>query len=246
MKTSTKLIVGFFTLVLLTITGFVGTAKYYSTRSLIEESGKMITKSGKIEGFAKLSVRGNIKVYLTQSNENRYELKGDENYVKNINIGEIGNTLNVHPDKGMRRSKNVELHLYFTNIEELKLSGGSSIDCLAEIKGERLTIDCSGGSSGTLWLNYKDIVCESSSGTNIEMKGTADNFTLDVSSGSNVDADGLLTKQCTVDGSSGANIQVNASDKLNVDVSSGAHLSYAGNPEVKKINTSSGGSANSD
>ena len=77
------------------------------------------------------------------------------------------------------------------------------------------------------------------------MMGSAENFTLDVSSGSNVNAEGIIAKQCTVDGSSGANVQVYAIDKINADMSSGANLSYAGNPAVKNVETSSGGSANS-
>ena len=237
---------GFFALVLLCITAFVGTAKYYTSRGLIEEAGKTVTKTGSLEDLAKLSIQGNLKVYLIQGNENRFELKGDENYVNNINMSQKGSSLNIHPYKGMRRSKTVELHLYFKNVEELKIRGGSSVECLTELRGERLTLDCSAGMTGKLWLHYNKIVCESSAGTNMTMKGAADNFTLDVSSGSNVDAEDLITKQCTVDGSSGANIKVNASDRLNADLSSGANLSYAGSPVVKNVETSSGGSASAD
>ncbi|MCF6357730.1 MAG: DUF2807 domain-containing protein, partial [Draconibacterium sp.] len=80
-----------------------------------------------------------------------------------------------------------------------------------------------------------------SAGSNIKLEGRAKYFTGKATSGSNLKAEDLKTKDCSVNVSSGANIWITAKNNFNAHASSGGNIFYYGNPESTEIEKSSGG-----
>lgn len=242
MKTSTKLILGFFTIVFIGISVILSIAKYHAFKPAVEPAGKIISKSETLNSYSKLVLHENYKVHLSQGKGHKYLIKGDENYINNLRVELREGVLEISR-KEKAKMEEIEITLYFENLESVIMSGGTSLDCLSELHGKTIIINASGGASGLLLLNYSDIQCDNSSGSSLKLKGITDEFKLQASSGSNVDANELASKNSTVEGSSGAIIKVNVKDQLNANLSSGAVLTYAGNPTIKNVHASSGGSA---
>ena len=68
--------------------------------------------------------------------------------------------------------------------------------------------------------------------------------TLMASSGSSLIAQELIAQKAVARGSSGASMNIVVTEELDAEMSSGASLTYSGNPVIKNINTSSGGNIN--
>ena len=85
---------------------------------------------------------------------------------------------------------------------------------------------------------------KTSSGALVKTENTLETNTieLDSSSGSSIDADELTCIEAYANASSGANINVNVSDKLTASASSGGDIDFEGNPKNVNKDTSSGGS----
>lgn len=79
-----------------------------------------------------------------------------------------------------------------------------------------------------------------SSGANITGSGADEEFSVDASSGANVDLRELNATRVVVDASSGANVSVFASTSALVDASSGANVDIYGNPADLTADESSG------
>ena len=105
-----------------------------------------------------------------------------------------------------------------------------------------LDLDASSGSSIKFYVNAEDVTSETSSGANIKVFGKSKSFSGKASSGSSIDADELTCFEAYANASSGANINVNVSDKLTASASSGGDIDFEGNPKNVNKDTSSGGS----
>lgn len=79
-----------------------------------------------------------------------------------------------------------------------------------------------------------------SGGSDIEIKGRCKVLTATASSGADLDLEELIADNVTLAASSGSDAHVHATSSLTVNASSGADVTYSGNPEHTDINSSSG------
>ena len=91
-------------------------------------------------------------------------------------------------------------------------------------------------------VNGGAVSLEASSGAELQVAGTCATFAADASSGARIAAADLRCESGSVDVSSGANVHVYASNRINVDASSGGNVIAHGNPGIGDIDLSSGGS----
>lgn len=99
----------------------------------------------------------------------------------------------------------------------------------------------SGATVRTRGVNGGAIELEASSGANLHVAGVCSNFTADASSGAGIRAEELRCETGSVDVSSGASVHIFASNRINVDASSGGDVIAHGNPGIDQIDLSSGG-----
>jgi hypothetical protein len=92
-----------------------------------------------------------------------------------------------------------------------------------------------------LELEANEVVVESSSGSDIFLKGKVSVLEAHASSGSDIDASELQSRKCNASVSSGSDIKVYVTEELDANASSGGDITYSGNPKAKDINESSGG-----
>lgn len=91
-------------------------------------------------------------------------------------------------------------------------------------------------------ISADNITLDSSSGADLRVSGRCRSFTADVSSGSDIYAEALRCENGSVDASSGADARVFASGRLDVEASSGGGVIVHGNPAIGDVDLSSGGS----
>jgi hypothetical protein len=117
-------------------------------------------------------------------------------------------------------------------------------DALVRVRMPRVVgLDASSGArivaSG---VDGENVDLEASSGARLEVAGSCAAFRADASSGADISAEALRCENGSVDVSSGARVHVFASNRLDVDASSGGDVLASGNPGIGDIDLSSGGS----
>jgi hypothetical protein len=117
-------------------------------------------------------------------------------------------------------------------------------DALVRVSMPRVEgLDASSGAEiRTRGVNGGAVSLEASSGAELEVAGACGTFDADASSGSRIAAAELRCESGRVEVSSGANAHVYASNRLDVDASSGGNVVAHGNPGIGDIDLSSGGS----
>lgn len=199
-----------------------------------------------ISGFHGVSVSSGIDLYLTQKNAEEVFVEAESDDINKIITEVEGGVLKIYiKEKSWFNlnwnTKPRKVYVSFITLDKIEASAGSDVISQGQFKLDRIKIDASSGSDVKLELEANEISVGSSSGSDISLKGTAINFQADASSGSDIDAGDLQTKNCNASVSSGSDVKVNVSEKLDANASSGGDIVYYGNPKIKDINKSSGG-----
>lgn len=93
-------------------------------------------------------------------------------------------------------------------------------------------------------LQLADVDVDVSSGASIQLSGACKTLRVDVSSGAQFDGEDLRCETANVDASSGAHAEAFAARSADGNASSGASVSFHGNPASLQKDESSGGSVN--
>ncbi|WP_209403340.1 head GIN domain-containing protein [Pseudozobellia sp. WGM2] len=203
-------------------------------------NGTVVKESRKVSGdFTEVSASEGLAVFVTQDDNYKIEVEGDENIIDLIATDIKDGKLRIHAEENIgRATKNIYVSL--PEISRLKGSSGSQLKTENEIKSNTLEIDGSSGAQLYVDLKSKSVEIDASSGANLNISGQTVHADIDVSSGGNINAKELQTKTCDADASSGGNVKVKVSESLTADASSGGNISYSGEPNVSKKKSVSG------
>ncbi len=202
-----------------------------------------------VADFSGISSASGIAVQIKQGTVNEVIVSSSKDeMVNNIKTEVDANgVLKIYyknPNKtSWGNNKNVKLNAYVTykSINTLMASSGSSMVADLAVSADVLKIEVTSGAEMELDIETKECIISLNSGANAKIGGNATNAKIDASSGSNLKAEKLTIENCTATVTSGAEIKVEVTKKLNGNASSGGSIKYKGNPTVESKKTSSGG-----
>lgn len=203
------------------------------------------TEIRKAKNFNAVKVSAGIDLYLTMGNSEEVKIVADDDLIDELVTEVKDGTLRIYMKRtnlfnwGFNKTR--KAYVTVKELEKIDASSGSDVKSENTLKGESLKVEASSGSDVELDLIYKNIILDTSSGSDAKLIGKAKTFNAEASSGSDIMARELETSICKVKASSGSDITVNVSDELYAKASSGADVRYYGNPNIKEIDESSGG-----
>lgn len=207
----------------------------------IKGNGKVVRKERQVATFGAISTSAGLEVILTQDSVVRVIVEADDNLQEIIKTEVSNGELKIYPKQRISRCLAKKVYVTFKTIHSLEASSGSEIVSKMELKMPSLQVSVSSGANIDLSLSVKNLNADGSSGGNLKLTGSAENFEVEGSSGTNIKAKDLQTKTCNAGASSGANLKVNATEKISAQASSGGNIKVMGNPKERNIQKSSGG-----
>ncbi len=192
--------------------------------------------------FTKIKASNGLDVYVTQGKKASVTVEADENLQEIILTEVINGVLKIHTDKNIRRAKSKKIIVIVPSLEGITATSGADVVSENTIKSSIFEANASSGANLKLDLAVTDVSSSSSSGADIRLSGTAESYNASASSGSSTKAYNLIAKEVTVRASSGANIDVHATEKIDAKATSGGDIDYKGNPKRVRQKDSSGGS----
>jgi len=192
--------------------------------------------------FTEVRASNGLNVYITQGKRPSIEVETDENLQEIIKTSISNGVLKIYSDKNIRRAKAKNIYVTLPEITKITATSGSEIRTENTVSSKNIVINTSSGASINAQINADEISSSSTSGSDLKLSGKAINYTANASSGSSTKSYSLKSKNVTVKATSGANIDVFASESIMAKANSGGDIDYKGNPEKLKVKSSSGGS----
>lgn len=239
MKTSNKLLLGALITLMAIIIGVVAAMQINRHSNTTVGNKDIKTSIRTVPVFTQIDA-SNVTVNIRQSSTPGVKVTADSN-IQPLVVTEVkNNTLSVYVKGKISGDDKILVDVDVPQLDQINGSAGSVINTKSPFNAEKLAIDGSSGSIFKVALITKQLDCSLSSGAIMDLTGQSDQFSIDSSSGAITNANEFKAAQVKVSGSSGAITKVYAEKTLSVDISSGAMLSYSGNPQLSIEDISSG------
>ena len=193
--------------------------------------------------FTKLSTFDQIDVTLIPSDKNKIVITG--NLASDVEIINKNGELKVRmPLSKLLKGDDVSATIYYSKIESVQASEGSTIKSEATFKAVAFNVSAQEGSQITLSLDVDKVTVKGSEGSQITLSGDAKNQDVLINSGAIYKAQKLVTNQTTVTVNAGGSADINAKNIVDAKVRAGGNIDIYGNPKQINKKVFAGGNIN--
>jgi hypothetical protein len=187
---------------------------HHGMRNGVVGSGKRQIQKREIPAFTSITAEGAFVIDVTCQKDTSLEIEADDNILPLIMTEVSNGVLHLKSVKGYSVSEPVKLRLSTPNLEGLSVTGAGKID-VSGIKNDKFEIDSDGASA-------------------IVASGTTKVVDIDVSGAVKIDTHRLHAARAIVDSKGVSNVEVDATEQLEVTISGPSHVSYYGDPAVSQ------------
>jgi hypothetical protein len=205
-------------------------------------SGNVIKQERKVSSFDGIEVSGAFDLILTQGSAISVVVEADDNLQDLISTEVKGSTLVIENKKQIYHSKCMKIHVTFTDLKSLDLSGAVDVESLGKITLADLAITSSGASDGKLELDVQRLGIDGSGGSKLKLNGSAKDVAVDISGAVDLLAYEFPAENYKVSISGAGKAEINVSRNLKVDISGAASVYYKGSPTNISQDVSGAGS----
>ena len=202
----------------------------------------VVTKQRKAsDDFNGIKVSTGIDLYISQGNSPKITVEADEN-LHDIIITEVNDgVLKVYSEKSIWRAKARKVYVTVVELNTLRATSGSDVYGEDTIKTDEISIIATSGADIRISVDATSVETNSTSGSDIKISGKSINHASNATSGASIDAYNLQSKNVLAKATSGADINIYASEKLDAKATSGGDIDFKGNPKQVNKKSSSGG-----
>ncbi|MDB5203472.1 MAG: hypothetical protein JWQ27_2881 [Ferruginibacter sp.] len=213
------------------------------TKTIRDANAKPRTITGT---FNAVAVETGVELFLTQGAETSLAVsmsddKYADRYITEVKNGVLKIYFNSKGLSGNFRDRKLKAYLSVPALEKLTGASGSIVRTTNTLELTTIDMDFSSGAMFNGAINAKEMSVSQSSGSMVNLSGSAITLKIDLSSGSFFKGYDLQVDNCNAKASSGSGVKVTINKELTATASSGAGIQYKGSATVRDINVSSGG-----
>ncbi|MEL6535331.1 MAG: head GIN domain-containing protein [Bacteroidota bacterium] len=222
------------------------------------------TELRSLSPFTEVKASSGVNVKLTPGLHPEVRVSvGRRGRLSGVKTEVSGRTLRVSASNSMDLSQ-VEVEVFYQELTSLRASSSASIlgeefivadkflvdvsssaRVQAKVQADEVKLDCSSTAGIQLEIEADQIFAEGSSTAGLVLSGQAQRFVGVVSSGAEIKGYNLTVEQAILDVSSGGNIEISVTERLEAEASSGGSIRYKGQPSNTFLKPRSGGSIKS-
>lgn len=192
----------------------LGTACHGRLHSGVGGSGNRIQQKRDVGSFTSISTEGDFEIAVVCQKPQSLEIEGDDNILPLVSTEVSNNVLRVRNLRGYSVSQPISLKISVPDLTGVSASGAGSI-VVTGVKNDKFEINANGAPS-------------------IRAAGETKLLTIDANGAGQLDVHKLRAANAQVDSKGVANVEVYASEQLNVTISGPSSVLYHGSPVVNK------------
>jgi hypothetical protein len=244
MKTSNKLLLGFFIFALIIITVFFGVIKHYVGTLSAQDNFIKLPAEGKIidvKPFNSIKADGVYDIVLSQGVKENVTVKGD--YSPRMKIYTEGNTLLLSDSEHVRFLSNTHTTLYITvvNINSMSIEGVCNTTCSDTLNLKNFVFDFPGVGSTNLLLNADSLKVSNEGTGSLKLAGKANYTSISDEGTGSLNSEKLMVKDLHVNLAGTGDARLYASNTIYLETSGTGDVYYSGQAKIMQMdNTGTG------
>jgi autotransporter translocation and assembly factor TamB len=199
----------------------------------------------KVAPFTELTLSVSADLHLTQGDEHRLVLEGDEDELSKVETEVRGGQLRIKYDSPFNFGKHdrITIHVTMKDIEGLGVAGSGKIEAVTSIEADVLELDLTG--SGDIVIdNLKadELESEISGSGDIQVGGSRQlqKMECDITGSGDFDAEDLEAKEAEIEISGSGQCKVAVVERLDVEITGSGKVWYKGQAAINADISGSG------
>jgi Putative auto-transporter adhesin, head GIN domain len=204
-------------------------------------SGKQVTVEKDLSGFSRVTASSAFRVDISQADGYSVAITVDEKVVPYLDVAVQGDTLRIALRSGLSLSgamAPMDAKVTMPKLTGLDLSGATQTKITGFKSGENLDANASGASQLTGDIEAGSVRFGISGASRMTLQGKGQSMNLEASGASQANLEEFQVGNANVQVSGASRATVNATGRLDADVSGASTLRYAGNPTMGSIKSS--------
>ena len=193
------------------------------------------------EIFTGIKVSTGLDLYLSQSSKNNISVEADENLQDIIITEVVDGILKIYSEKNIWSAKSRKVYVSIDKLNKLIATSGADVRTEGKIFTDEISIRTTSGADIRIAVDASSVETNTTSGSEIRISGNAENHASSANSGSSIKAYDLISKNVIAKVTSGADIDIYASEIFEGKANSGGDIDFKGNPKKVIKKSSSGG-----
>ncbi len=209
----------------------------------ISGSGNVVTEKRAVGTFSAIEAETGLNVIVRfEEPSGEVEVVADDNLQPYIHTELHGDLLKIKSDRSIRHARSKDVYVSAGSLKEIRVSSAANLTGENKLVTHDLQVDVSSAADLDLDLEAGTVNVNVSSSGKANLSGKTDRLVAHASSAGHLNADNLEAGVCEVDASSAGEVNLNVTTELSASASSAGSIRYKGNPEIKKLESSSAGS----
>ncbi len=207
----------------------------------LEGSGVLVVKNLKLSGFEQVRASQAFRVEITRAEEFSVQVHIDDNLAEHLRIEVVGDRLEIgmNPEYNYRTDKKSMLaKIGMPRLTGVRLSGASQAMLSGFEGGDPLDVDLSGASRLSGQVRLGKLSLDLSGASELKLTGAAGHADLELSGASDAELGGCTFESAEADLSGASKATVKVSGRLDVEASGASSLTYLGEPDLGRVETS--------
>lgn len=193
----------------------------YRHESRLRGSGTMVTETRTVEPFQRLSLRGgHLDAHVRVGSAQSLTIRGDSELLSRLETSVSDQTLVVDLEPEVDPRQAFELTIEVPELRSIEISGSASAAALG-LASESFELVISGSGA-------------------VQVSGSAGALTTLISGSGQADLSGLAVREAHVRVTGSGNLEIDASERLDVEISGSGSVLYRGSPTVSSRISGSG------
>lgn len=209
-------LITFFTLFIVCITATYG--QYTETRT--------------IKAFDELRVTGPFDIELVEDQNNQLIIESEEIDLHKIVTEVDGTTLKIRSAAAFTKQKKIKITVHYDVLREITSSAGAIVFSDRTIYGDKLELTANAGGRMEFVVDVEKVELKASQGAEVRIDGQSKSADFNCTTGAQIYAALLSSKEVFVEVSTGGVAEVNATKRLDAHATTKGEVLYVGDPEV--------------
>lgn len=188
----------------------------------VRGSGNRKAEKRELAPFKSVDASGAFEVNIVCQQAQTFEIEGDDNILPIIKTEVTNGVLRIHSEEAYNPSKPIAIRISVPDLEKFTSAGAGDVH-VSSVKNNQLVLSSTGAS-------------------NIEASGQTKFVEISTSGAGNIETQSLRAERTKITVSGAAQVDVYASQQLDVSVSGIGSVTYSGNPPVVNKSVSGIGS----
>lgn len=216
----------------------------WGQKKSINGSGNVQSEERNITSFDEIKVSRGIRVFLAQGNFKNLVVKADDNLLPYLKTVKEGNTLKIRLSEDIEVKKYTEMSVYVTapQMKELQATTAASIEGVTPWKADKIELEATTAASIRLDLTAISIEADLTTAATLTLKGSTDRLKAALTTSATLNAEELTARFAELEATTGSNIEVQVTEQIGYHITTGASLTFKGDPSITHATTSAGGS----